>query len=59
MNEINLDIGVLKWWSKCVSIAITKTVIRNIAFKAAKMSVTALEFHSAFLPRGVGGERRS
>ena len=29
--------SVIKWWSKCISMAIAKTASRNVAFKVAKM----------------------
>ena len=35
---------------------IAKTVSRNIAFKAAKMSKTAFETQVAFVTRGLGEE---
>ena len=34
---------VMKWWSKCISMAITKTVSRNVAFKAARMRESIME----------------
>ena len=33
----------MKWWSKCISMIITKTASRNVAFKAAKMIESVLE----------------
>ena len=29
--------AVMKWWSKCISMAIAKTASRNVAFKSGKM----------------------
>ena len=29
--------SVMKWWSKCISMVITKTGSRNVAFKAARL----------------------
>ena len=29
--------SVMKWWSKCISMAIAKTASRNVAFKVAKI----------------------
>ena len=29
--------SAMKWWSKCISMAIAKTASRNVAFKVAKM----------------------
>jgi len=46
--------SIMKWWSKCISMVITKDASRNIAFKAAKMSETAFETQAAFVTRGVG-----
>ena len=28
------DKSVMKWWSKCISMVITKTASRNVAFKS-------------------------
>ena len=28
--------SVMKWWSKCISMAIAKTASRNVAFKVAR-----------------------
>ena len=35
--------SIMKWWSKCISMTITKTASRNVAFKAARMSESVLE----------------
>ena len=29
--------SVMKWWSKCISVAIAKTASSSVAFKVAKM----------------------
>ena len=29
--------GVMKWWTRCISMAIAKTASRNVAFKVARM----------------------
>ena len=36
--------SVMKWWSKCISMAIAKTASRNVAFKVAKMR-EAINYH--------------
>ena len=38
----------MKWWSKCISMAIAKTASRNVVFKAAKIgeSVFAGQFEA-------------
>ncbi len=33
----------MKWWSKCISMAIAKTASRNVAFKVAKMRESIME----------------
>ena len=33
----------MKWWSKCISMAIAKTASRNVAFKVAKMRDSIME----------------
>jgi len=33
----------MKWWSKGISMAITKIASRNFVFKAAKMNEAALD----------------
>ena len=33
----------MKWWSKCISMAIAKTTSRNVAFKVAKMRDSIME----------------
>jgi hypothetical protein len=35
--------SVMKWWSKCISMAIAKTASRNVAFKVAKMRDSIME----------------
>ena len=34
---------VMKWWSRCISMAIAKTASRNVAFKVAKMRDSIME----------------
>ena len=41
---------------KCISMMITTTASRKIAFKAANTSEIAFETQSAFVARGVGGK---
>ena len=43
--------SVMKWWSKCISMAIAKTASRNIAFKVAKMREAIMEDQDEFLMR--------
>ena len=35
--------SVMKWWSKCISMAIAETASRNVAFKVARMSESIME----------------
>ena len=45
--------SVMKWWSKCISVAIAKTASRNVAFKVAKtkMREAIMEDQDEFLMR--------
>ena len=43
--------SVMKWWSKCISVAIAKTASRNVAFKVAKMTEAIMEDQVEFLMR--------
>ena len=43
--------SVMKWWSKCLSVAIAKTASRNVAFKVAKMREAIMEDQDEFLMR--------
>ena len=43
--------SVMKWWSKCISMAIAKTASRNVAFKVAKMRESIMEDQDEFLIR--------
>ena len=43
--------SVMKWWSKCISMAIAKTASRNVAFKVAKMREAIMEDQDEFLMR--------
>ena len=46
--------SVMKWWSKCISMAIAKTASRNVAFKVAKMREAIMEGQDEFLMRNSG-----
>ena len=46
--------SVMKWWSKCISMAIAKTASRNVAFKVAKMREAIMEDQNEFLMRNTG-----
>jgi len=43
--------SVMKWWSKCISMAIAKTASRNVAFKVAKMREAIMEDQDEFSVR--------
>ena len=43
--------SVMKWWSKCISMAIAKTASRNVAFKVAKMREAIMMDQDEFLMR--------
>ena len=43
--------SAMKWWSKCISMAIAKTASRNVAFKVAKMREAIMEDQDEFLMR--------
>ena len=45
--------SMMKWWSKCTSVAIAKTASRNVAFKVAKMREAIMEDQDEFLMRNV------
>ena len=46
--------SAMKWWSKCISMAIAKTASRNVAFKVAKMREAIMEDQDEFLMRNSG-----
>ena len=46
--------SAMKWWSKCISMAIAKTASRNVAFKVAKMREAIMEDQDEFLMRNTG-----
>ncbi len=41
--------SMMKWWSRCISVAIAKTASRNVAFKVAKMREAIMEDQDEFL----------
>ena len=43
--------SAMKWWSKCISMAIAKTASRNVAFKVAKMREAIMMDQDEFLMR--------
>ena len=43
--------SVMKWWSKCISMAIAKTASRNVAFKVAKMRDSIMEDQDELIMR--------
>ena len=46
--------SVMKWWSKCISMAIAKTASRSVAFKVAKMREAIMEDQDEFFMRNSG-----
>ena len=44
----------MKWWSKCISMAIAKTASRSVAFKVAKMREAIMMDQDEFLMRNSG-----
>jgi hypothetical protein len=46
--------SAMKWWSKCISMAIAKTASRNVAFKVGKMREAITEDQDEFLMRNSG-----
>ena len=43
--------AVMKWWTKCISMAIAKTASRNVAFKVARMRDTIMQDQDEFITR--------
>ena len=41
----------MKWWSRCISMAIAKTASRNVAFKVAKMRDSIMEDQDELIMR--------
>ena len=46
--------SVMKWWSKCISMAIAKTARRSVAFKVAKMREAIMEDQDELLMHNSG-----
>ena len=47
---------MMRWWSKCISMAIAKTASRNVAFKVARMRESIMEDQDVFIIRDSGRE---
>ena len=43
----------MKWWSRCISMAIAKTASRNVAFKVARMRDAIMKDQDEFITREV------
>ena len=41
----------MKWWLKCISVAIAETASRNVAFKAVRRRDSIMEGQDAFIMR--------
>ena len=41
----------MKWWTKCISMAIAKTASRNVAFKVARMRDAIMQDQDEFITR--------
>ena len=50
--------STMRWWTKCVSMAIAKTARRNIAAKAGKMSEAVLDAQASFVTSEATGQER-
>ena len=48
--------STMKWWSKYISMGISKTANRSVAFKAGKMSEAVFEIQADFGMPDVGGQ---
>ena len=48
--------SVMKWWSRCISMAIAKTASRNVAFKVAKMRDSIMEDQDELIIRNSESE---
>ena len=44
---------VMKWWTRCISMAIAKTASRNVAFKVARMRDAIMKDQDEFITREV------
>ena len=47
---------MMRWWSKCIPMAIAKTASRNVAFKVARMRESIMEDQDEFIIRSSGRE---
>ena len=47
--------STMKWWSKCISMVIAKTVSRSVAFKAGKTSEIVFDTRANFVTPEVRG----
>ena len=45
--------AVMKWWTRCISMAIAKTASRNVAFKVARMRDAIMKDQDEFITREV------
>ena len=43
----------MKWWTRCISMAIAKTASRNVAFKVARMRDAIMKDQYEFITREV------
>ena len=43
--------AVMKWWTRCISMAIAKTASRNVAFKVARMRDAIMKDQDEFITR--------
>ena len=46
----------MKWWSKCISMAIAKTASRNMAFKVTRMKEFIMEGQDELIIRKSNSE---
>ena len=47
---------VMKWWTRCISMAIAKTACRNVAFKVARMRDAIMKDQDEFITRDTNFE---
>ena len=48
--------AVMKWWTRCISMAIAKTVSRNVALKVARMRDAIMQDQDEFITRDTNFE---
>ena len=46
----------MKWWTKCISMAIAKTASRNVAFKVARLREAIMQDQDEFITRNANFE---